>query len=93
MPLLDSFFEMQLNPNENQLERTKQALSELQPGITHFVIHPSKDTPDLRAMTPTWRYRVADYQNFMNDDMRQYIQNIGVQVIGYRALKELLSAA
>jgi predicted glycoside hydrolase/deacetylase ChbG (UPF0249 family) len=93
MPLLDSLGGMRLDTTENRLERTRQALSDLQPGLTHFIIHPSKDTPELRAITPDWRCRVADYQNFMQDDLRQHIQKIGVHVIGYRALKELLPAA
>ena len=93
MPLLDWLGGMHLDSVENRLERTKQAFSELQPGITHFIIHPSKDTPELRAITPDWRCRVADYQNFMNDEIRQHIQKIGVQVIGYKALKELLPGA
>lgn len=93
LPLLDAFGGMHLDSDENRLERTKQALSELQPGITHFVIHPSKDTPELRAITPDWHCRVADYQNFMKDELRQHIRKIGVHVIGYRALKEFMPGA
>ena len=93
MPLLDSLGGMHLDTDENRLERTRQALSDLQPGLTHFIIHPSRDTPELRAITPDWRCRVADYQNFMNEDLRQHIQKIGVHVIGYQSLKEFLPAA
>jgi hypothetical protein len=90
LPLLDVLGGMNLDTDENRLERTKQALSDLQPGITHFIIHPSKDTPELRAITPDWRSRAADYQNFMNEEIRKHIQKIGLHVIGYRALKELM---
>jgi predicted glycoside hydrolase/deacetylase ChbG (UPF0249 family) len=93
LPLLDVLGGMHLDTDENRLERTKQAFSDLQPGITHFIIHPSKDTPELRAITPDWRCRVADYQNFMNEELRQHIRKIGVHVIGYRALKELMPVA
>ena len=90
LPLLDVLGGMHLDTDENRLERTKQAFSDLKPGITHFIIHPAEDTPELRAITPDWRCRVADYQNFMNEDLRTHIQKIGVHVIGYRALKETL---
>ena len=90
LPLLDVLGGMHLDSDENRLERTKQAFSDLQPGITHFIINPSKDTPELRAITPDWRCRVGDYQDFMDDSLRQHIKKIGVQVIGYRALKELM---
>ena len=93
LPLLDVLGGMNLDTDKNRLERTKQAFSDLQPGLTHFIIHPSKDTPELRAITPDWRCRVADYQDFINEDLRQHIQKIGVQVIGYQALKELMPAA
>jgi hypothetical protein len=90
LPLLDVLGGMNLDTDENRLEHTKQALSDLQPGITHFIIHPSKDTPELRAITPDWRCRAADYQNFMNEELLKHIRNIGLHVIGYRALKELM---
>ena len=93
LPLLDAFGGMTLDSDENRLERTKQAFTNLQPGITHFVIHPSRDTPELRAITPDWRCRVADYHNFMNDELRQHIRKSGVHIIGYRALKELMPVA
>ena len=93
LPLLDVLGGMNLDTDKNRLERTKQAFSDLQPGLTHFIIHPSKDTPELRAITPDWRCRVADYQDFINEDLRQHIQKIGVHVIGYQALKELMPAA
>lgn len=90
LPMLDAIGGMTLDSVENRLERTLQAFSELQPGITHFIIHPSRDTPELRAITPDWRCRVGDYQNFLQDEIRQHIRKIGVQVIGYQALKELM---
>jgi predicted glycoside hydrolase/deacetylase ChbG (UPF0249 family) len=89
-PLLDALVGMPLDSDENRMERTRQALSALPPGLTHFIIHPSKDTPELRAITPDWRCRVADYQDFLKDELRQYIREIGLHVIGYRTLKELL---
>jgi len=93
LPLLDAIGGMRLDTDQDRLERTKQAFTDLQPGITHFIIHPSKDTPELRAITPDWRCRVADYQNFMNEELRRHIQATGVHVIGYRALKELMPGA
>ena len=93
LPLLDAIGGMHLDTVENRLERTMQAFSDLRPGITHFIIHPAKDTPELRAITPDWRCRAADFNNFMKEDLRKHIQKIGVHVIGYRALKELMPAA
>ncbi len=90
LPLLDAMVGMPLDSCEDHLEQTKQVLSGLKPGITHFIIHPSKDTPELRAITPDWRCRVANYQDFMNEDLRKHIQQIGLIILGYRALAGLM---
>jgi hypothetical protein len=60
--------------------------------VTHWIIHPSKDTPELRAIASDWRCRVADYQTFLSDELRAHIRDIGVQVIGYRAIQQLIPA-
>jgi hypothetical protein len=62
----------------------------LPPGLTHFVLHPAVDTPELRAITPDWPSRVADYQAFSSRELREYVRRSGVQVIGYGELRDLL---
>jgi hypothetical protein len=90
VPLVDHASGLTLSDPKNRLEQAKLKLRSLPTGITHFIIHPSIDTPELRAITPDWECRVADYHTFMDDDLRIYIRNIGLQIIGYRLLKELL---
>lgn len=91
LPLLDHIERrMRLDQPERRLELAKRLLSELKPGITHFIIHPSVDTPDLREITPDWQARVADYQTFLNEEIREHIQSIGAHVIGYRQIQELM---
>jgi predicted glycoside hydrolase/deacetylase ChbG (UPF0249 family) len=91
VPLLDNIFGMPLDSDPTQrLEEAKQAFSNLQPGITHFIIHASKDTPELCAIAPDWRCRVADYETFLMEELRQHIDAIGVQTIGYRDLQNLM---
>jgi len=90
-PLLDHMSTIHLDRPENRFEQAKAAFEALLPGITHFIIHPSKECPELKAITPDWRCRVADYETFQREDLRQYIKEIGVHVIGYRALRELIA--
>ncbi len=90
LPLLDRMAGMPLDTPENRLERTRQALAGLQPGITHFIIHPSQDTPELRAITPDWACRVADYQTFLNEELRDTLRTLGIQVIGYRQIQAVM---
>lgn len=90
VPLVDGMAMMPLNQPEGQLEIAKKMLSELRSGVTHFLFHPSIDTPELRALAPDWPSRVANYQTFMNPEIRRFIRDEGIQVIGYRDLRGLI---
>jgi chitin disaccharide deacetylase len=90
LPLLDNIATVRLDEPEDRLEKTKQVLSSLPTGVTHFYTHPARDTPELRAVTPDWRSRVGDLEAFMSDDMDRFLKNSNLQVIGYRKIKELL---
>jgi predicted glycoside hydrolase/deacetylase ChbG (UPF0249 family) len=90
MPLLDGLSGLRLKEAADRFEQAKQALRAIKPGLTHFIIHPAKDTPELRQIMPTWACRVADYETFMSEATLAFIREEGIQVIGYRALKDLM---
>jgi chitin disaccharide deacetylase len=90
LPVLDNLIGMPLDRPDDQLTTVKAIFAGLPMGITHFIIHPSVDSPELRAITPDWRARVGNYQLFLSDDMRQFLRQSGVQVIGYRALQQIM---
>jgi len=76
-----------MNPALQQL-----GFDELRPGLTMLILHPAQDTPELRAISPDWRSRVANYQACLSSELRDYVRQSGVQVIGYRPLREALRA-
>ena len=90
LPLLDHVVGLPLDRPEDRVALAKQAFDELPPGLTHFIIHPAEDTPELRAIAPDWPSRVADYEAFTSKELRDTVRDSGVQVIGYRALRELM---
>jgi hypothetical protein len=90
IPVSDHSAMMPVRTVDDRLGAAKKLFSELKPGLTSLILHPIKDTPEARAMTPTWPYRVGDYETFLQDELKQHIRNEGVQIIGYRALAELL---
>lgn len=90
LPLVDHLSGLELDDATDRLEQAKQVLGALKPGITHFIIHPSKDTPELRQITTSWECRVADYETFTSDATRKFIKDEGIQIIGYRELKALM---
>jgi len=93
LPLVDGMAMLPLDQPVGQLEIAKSMLSEVPVGVTHFLFHPSIDTPELRAIAPDWPSRVANYHTFMDPQLKQFIKDQGIHVIGYRHLRELMHAA
>ncbi len=91
-PLLDHLHQMPLDASEERLDQVRTVFAGLRPGVTHFIIHPSRDTAELRAITPDWPSRVADYETFMMTKLRDVIRELGIHVVGYRALQALMPA-
>ncbi len=90
IPLLDEVFLMRSESCETHLEQVKGVLDSLKPGITYFIIHPSKNTPELQMITEGWFSRVADYQTFMNEELNNYTKKLGIQVIGWKVIREIM---
>ena len=92
LPLLDDATMM---PLDNAADRSGQLMRKLQalkPGITYLILHPTKDTPDLREAVPghDWPCRVADYQTFGDPAVRDAVHKAGIHIIGYRELRDLM---
>jgi chitin disaccharide deacetylase len=93
VPLIDNIAMMPLDAPDDRIGQAKRMFEGLPPGLTHFILHPSHDTPELRACSASWPSRVADLQAFQSEELRAHIRSIGIQVIGYRALQELIPAS
>lgn len=92
LPMLDGLLFMPLNEPDmlTQMETAKKLLGDLPEGITHFVLHPSIDTPELRAIAPDWESRVANYNVFMSDDWKAFLETEEIRLIGYRAIRDAM---
>jgi predicted glycoside hydrolase/deacetylase ChbG (UPF0249 family) len=93
LPLLDHLVGLPLDRPEDRVGLAKETFDALAPGLTHLIIHPARDTPELRAIAPDWPSRVADYEAFTSRELRDYVRDCGVRVIGYRALRELMRSS
>jgi predicted glycoside hydrolase/deacetylase ChbG (UPF0249 family) len=90
LPLFDDLKMLPLDDPTEHLSKTKRIIDNLQPGLTYLILHPGLDTPELRAGASDWRSRVANYEAFSNPELGDYLRQAGIQVIGYRILRELL---
>jgi hypothetical protein len=90
-PLADHIAAVPLGVADFTVDDLRRMLAELSPGLTHFILHPAADTPELRALAGDWRSRVAQWRLFTHEDARTAFAEAGVQVIGYRALRGLMA--
>jgi len=67
------------------IERT---VFDLRPGVTEVYIHPAVDTPELRAIDPSWAARVDDLDLALDPELRSLLDRAGVTLIGYRELRD-----
>jgi predicted glycoside hydrolase/deacetylase ChbG (UPF0249 family) len=92
VPMLEGLVSMPLNePNpDGQMEIAKDLLGNLPIGITHFILHPSIDTVELRSICPDWESRVANYNTFMSDELKKFIESEDIKSIGYRQIRNAI---
>ena len=91
VPVFDGICSPAFSSREAHFDQVKRELASLRPGLTYLIIHPSKDSPELRAILPGgWQARVADYEVFMRDELRAFIDAQGIRIVGWRQLRDLM---
>ena len=94
IPIMDRILSVSLSDEVDRAEKSKAALSAIQPGqMSYFILHPSHDTPELRGLCPDWRSRVADLDMFLSGEMAEHLAKENIHVVGYRDLKALMPQA
>ena len=63
-----------------------QALEEMQPGFYQLTIHPVKNTPEIGEIIPEWMDRYLEYQLFMDNDILEYINKLGIKRVSWRSM-------
>jgi len=81
-------------PPEKWADFYRDALENLKPGVTIFIIHPGFADEELRAATrerPTWGadWRQRDYDFFSSDQFRQILKKQNIKVITWREITRL----
>jgi predicted glycoside hydrolase/deacetylase ChbG (UPF0249 family) len=90
-PLLDNLVMMPLEHADDHVGVAKNLLESIPAGgITYLIMHPSIDTPELRALAPDWQARVANYEAFMSREVKDFIRNSGIRLVGWRALRDAM---
>jgi hypothetical protein len=90
IPMVDGILAMPLDHAQDHIGVAKRLLGDLPIGLTHFLLHPSIDTPELRAICPDWQARVANYNAFMSDDLKKFLESEDIKLIGYRPIRNAM---
>lgn len=68
----------------------ERAVHDLEPGVTELHVHPAVDAPEQRAFDEDWSHRVDDHHLLCFDtDLPALLRRQGVEIIGFRELREL----
>ncbi|HJS19751.1 MAG TPA: polysaccharide deacetylase family protein [Anaerolineales bacterium] len=93
IPMMDGILFMPLDHGDDHIGVAKKLFGELPIGITHFILHPSTDTPELQAIAPDWQARVANYNAFMSDELKMFLESEDIKLIGYREIRDAMRKA
>lgn len=89
LPMLDAILADTMDrPPEEKDAYCKSLFASLQPGVTHFLIHPAKPSDELSSITTDAPGRAKDYELFRDGSMRRHIEALGIRLIGYREIRE-----
>lgn len=70
--------------------RLERAIRDLEPGVTEIHVQPAIDTPEVRALSPSWSSWVDDHDLLVHDhSVKTMLDRAGAHLIGYRELREL----
>ncbi|UCD00598.1 MAG: polysaccharide deacetylase family protein [Promethearchaeota archaeon] len=88
-PLIDHMIIDTLGDKVDITEYYCKLFTEIKPGLTHFLFHPAKMSPELRAITPeSANWRNQDYEAFTNSRIKACVEALDIKVIGYRELRD-----
>lgn len=92
IPLLDGLAEIDDGPLEGMADAYKKKISGLKPGAYEIIIHPTLDSGESRAITNSAQKRDAEYQTFTDPAMKEFLDQQGVKLIGWKNLYPLWKA-
>jgi len=79
LPKLDFFTSAPKGDNyKDKIEKFKQLIKSLKPGITEIIFHPSVDTENLKSITNSWQQRVWEFEMFSDPDLIQFFEDEGI---------------
>ena len=90
-PILDSMIIDTMGDSPNKTDYYCKRFSEIKPGITHFLFHTAKMSPELKAIAPeSASWRDLDYQAFTDPKIKECVEKYNLKIIGYREIRDII---
>lgn len=87
VPLIDHIIIDTLGEQPDKVDYYCNRMAEIKPGLTHFLFHPAKISPELKAITQdTAEARNQDYEAFTNPRIKECVEKHDLKIIGYRKI-------
>jgi chitin disaccharide deacetylase len=91
VPLLDHVIIDTMGDAKDKVEYYCKRFAEVKPGVTHFLFHAAKLTPELQAITPdSAKWRNLDYEAFIDPHIKDCVKEHDLKIIGYKDILEIL---
>jgi predicted glycoside hydrolase/deacetylase ChbG (UPF0249 family) len=87
-PVLDHI--CAVRATEDPLEAYKRLFDSVPAGVTHLLLHPSTPGSDIEVIAASASDRIADYRTFLRPELKAYVAEQGIHLLGYRALRDLI---
>jgi hypothetical protein len=89
LPKLDYFFSA---PNgesyEDKIQKFKELIRSLKPGLTEIIFHPSELTDNLKSITNSWQQRAWEAQMFADPDLIQFFEDEGLIFTNWKEIMD-----
>jgi predicted glycoside hydrolase/deacetylase ChbG (UPF0249 family) len=90
-PLINHVIIDTLEAHPNKLEYYCKRFAEIKPGLTHFLFHPAKMSPELKAITPdSASWRDLDFGAFTNPHIKECVEMYDLKIIGYKEIRDYI---
>lgn len=91
VPIIDHMIIDTLNEQPDKVAYYCNLISEIKPGLTHFLFHAAKMSSELRAIAPdTAKARNQDYEAFTDPRIKECVEKHDIKIIGYKEIRDFM---
>jgi predicted glycoside hydrolase/deacetylase ChbG (UPF0249 family) len=87
LPVIDRVADLAVG---HALEAYQEGGDRLPVGLSHVIVHPAAPGYEIEVITGSAPQRMADYRMMLNPQLKAYLADQGIRLVGYRQLRDLM---